>query len=125
MRPREFKQRRNGILRVEANDLGAQFTRLLLGIDQATLCFGIDSERVLSQHRKFFRLEEVLQRPGYLFLAVDLAGAEALDEILDGQIQVYNLIGLLQKRVWDGFADHNVRRLLDQIIQTLQMLDVE
>ena len=47
MRPREFKQRRNGILRVEANDLGAQFTRLLLGIDQATLCFGIDSERVL------------------------------------------------------------------------------
>ena len=67
----------------------------------------------------------MLQRPGYLFLAVDLAGAEALDEILDGQIQVYNLIGLLQKRVWDGFADHNVRRLLDQIIQTLQMLDVE
>ena len=43
MRPREFKQRRNGILRVEANDLGAQFTRLLLGIDQATVGSGTAS----------------------------------------------------------------------------------
>ena len=43
----KFKQRGDRILRAQANHFGAQLPRLLLGIHQPTLRFGIDFERIL------------------------------------------------------------------------------
>src|SRR5215470_9677125 len=67
----------------------------------------------------------MLQRPVDLLLTVDLARAQALDKILDGQIKIDDLVGLPQKRVGDGFADDDLRCLLDQVVQAFQVLHVE
>src|SRR5262249_39721844 len=65
------------------------------------------------------------QRRRYLLGGVDPARLEALEEILDGEVEVDDLIGLLEEAVGDGLADRHLGDALDEIVQTLEVLDVE
>ena len=59
--------------------------------------------------RQVLRLEEVLQRPRDLVGRVDLPRPQALLQILDGEVQVHDLVGLLEEAVGNGLA-HRRRR---------------
>ena len=70
-------------------------------------------------------LEEVLQRPGDLLGGVDLSGLQPLEQILDRQVQVDHLVGLLEEAVGDGLAHRHAGDALDQVVEALEVLDVE
>ena len=70
-------------------------------------------------------LEEVLERPGDLVGRVDLAGAQPLEQVLDGEVEVHDLVGLLEEAVGDGLADRDAGGALDQVLEALEVLDVE
>ena len=62
------------------------------------------AQRQLPQGRQVLVLEEVLQRPGDLVGGVDLPGLQPLEQILDRQVQVDDLVGLLEEAVRHGLA---------------------
>ncbi len=70
-------------------------------------------------------LEEVLERPADLVRAVDLSGAQPLLQILDGQVEVDHLVGLLQEAVGHRLADGDAGDALDDVLEALEVLDVE
>ena len=82
------------------------------------------AQRELAQVSEVLLLEEVLQRPGDLVGRVDLPGAQPLVQVLDGQVQVDDLVGLLEEAVGDRLAHRHAGRALDQVVQALQVLDV-
>ena len=67
----------------------------------------------------------MLEGPRHLLARIDLPGLQSFEQILDGEIEVDDLIGLFQKAVGDRFADLNSGIPGDQIVQALQMLNVE
>ena len=83
------------------------------------------AQRQLAQVAQVRVLEEVLQRPADLVGAVDLAGAQPFLQVLDGQIQVDDLVGLLEEAVGHGLADGDARDALDDVLEALEVLHVE
>jgi hypothetical protein len=67
----------------------------------------------------------VLECPGNLILPVHFARTEAIEEILNRQVEVYYLVGLPEEGVWYGLADSDTGRLLDKVVETLQVLHVK
>src|SRR5262249_3680419 len=70
-------------------------------------------------------LEEVLERPGDLLGRIDLAGLEPLEQILDGEIEVDDLHGLLDEAIGDRLADRDAGGVLDHVLERFEVLDVE
>src|ERR1700751_2675349 len=58
-------------------------------------------------------------------LNIDLALGQAFEELVGRKINQYNLIGILEYPIGDGFADPNASDLLDNVVEAFQMLDVE
>ena len=83
------------------------------------------AQRQLAQVVEVRVLEKVFQRPADLVGAVDLSGAQPLLQILDGQIEVDHLVGLLEEAVGHGLADGDARDALDDVLEALEVLDVE
>src|ERR1019366_1165691 len=83
------------------------------------------SERKLAQVGEILLFEEVLQGPRNAISRVDLSGAQALLQILDGKVEVDPLIRLLEKAVGDGFANLDRGDSLDEVVEAFQVLDVE
>ena len=63
----------------------------------AVQALGHLAQRQLAQGGQVVVHEEVLQRPGDLVGGVDLAALQPLQQILDRQVEVHDLIGLLRK----------------------------
>src|SRR5262249_35194071 len=60
-----------------------------------------------------------------LLRSVDLAGAQPLEQVFDGEVEVHDLVGLLEEAVGHGLADGHAGRALDQVVQALEVLHVE
>ena len=56
---------------------------------------------------------------------VDLAGPQALDQGLRGEVDQDHLVGLAEHRVGDRLADPHAGQLGDLVVQRLQVLDVD
>ena len=56
---------------------------------------------------------------------VDLALAEALEQLVGRQVHQLDLVGLLEHRVGHGLADDDAGDLRDDVVQALDVLDVE
>jgi len=84
-----------------------------------------DAQRKLAKRDEVPGAEEVL--PGLLGLRgeVDLALLEAVEKILDRQVDEVHLVGAIEHRVRDGLLDDHVRDLGDHVVQALEVLDVE
>jgi len=54
-----------------------------------------------------------------------ISGLEPLDQILGGQVDVDDLVGLGDDRVGDPFLDLDAGGRLDDVVKRFQMLDVE
>ncbi len=50
---------------------------------------------------------------------------QALEQILDGEIEVHDLVGLLEEAVGHGLAHLHAGGPLDEIVEALEVLDVE
>ncbi len=87
--------------------------------------FGHLTQGQLAQVGQVLLLEEMLQRPRYAIGLVDLAGPQPFLQILDGEVEVDHLIGLLEKAVGNGFAHDHAGNPFDQVIEAFQVLHVE
>ena len=82
-------------------------------------------ERDLAEPGQVGGGEEVLQRGVDPILGVDLAGVESLDEVLDGDIDVDDLVGLGQDAIGEALLDLDAGGPLDLVVQALEVLDVD
>ena len=69
--------------------------------------------------------EEVVEGPSGLLRHIDLALAQTLQQLIGGQVDQFNLIGLIQDGVGHGFTDEHARDLGHDIIQALQVLHID
>ena len=56
---------------------------------------------------------------------VDLAGAQALDQRLGGEVDQHHLVGLAEHGVGDRLADPGAGQLGDLVVERLEVLDVD
>jgi hypothetical protein len=56
---------------------------------------------------------------------IDLASFKTIDEIFDRQIDIDNLVGPFQDRIGNRFPNNDSSRLLHQLIEAFEMLDIE
>jgi hypothetical protein len=68
--------------------------------------------------------EEILDRLLRLVRHVDLALAEALQEIVGRQVDQLDVVGLLEHGVGHRLADHDAGDLGDDVVEALDVLDV-
>ena len=68
--------------------------------------------------------EEILDRLLRLVRHVDLALAEAFQEIVGRQVDQLDVVGLLEHRVGHRLADHDAGDLGDDVVEALDVLDV-
>ena len=92
-----------------------------LGVD----ALGGDAHGELAQGREIALAEEMLNGAGDLIADVDLAFAQALDQVLGWQVDQLDLIGELQHLVREGLADADAGDALHDVVQALEVLDVE
>ena len=83
------------------------------------------AQRQLAQRREVRVAEEVLERPGDLVLRVDLARLEPLDQVLHGEVEVHDLVGLLEEAVGHRLAHRDAGVARDELVERLEVLDVE
>ena len=50
---------------------------------------------------------------------------EAVDEVLHGQVEVHDLVGVLEEAVGDGLARDDIGDAPDQVVEALEVLDVD
>ena len=74
---------------------------------------------------RFSSLKKCSSAHGDLLRRIDLPGLEPLEQILDGQIEVHDLVGLLEEAVGDGLAHRHAGVARHQIVEALEVLDVE
>ena len=87
--------------------------------------FGGATQRQFAQSGQIAGSEEVVDGQSGLFGHIDLAFVQALDQLVRGQIDQFDLIGLGQNLIGQGFADLDAGNLLDDVVQAFQMLDVQ
>src|SRR5262245_40996945 len=66
----------------------------------------------------------MFERPGNLLCTIDLTGTQAFEQIFRREVEIHYLIRLLEKGIGDRFTDGDVSRLLDEVIEAFQVLDV-
>ncbi len=91
----------------------------------ASTSLGDLTQRDLPQREQVFDGEEVVQRRLDVLARVDLAGAEALDQRLGGEVDQHHLVGLAEHGVGDRLADAGAGQLGDLVVQRLEVLDVD
>ncbi len=79
----------------------------------------------LAQRGEVFRREEVLQGALRLVRHVDLAFAQALDEVVRGDIDELDGVGTVEHRIRHGLAHPDPGDLGDDVVQALDVLDVD
>ena len=89
-----------------------------------TNLFRSGAEGKFAQHVEIALAEEVRQRLLYLFRGVHLALAQAIAQLVDGDVDVDDLVRPPQEAVGDGFTNLRAGRARDRIVQRLQMLNV-
>ena len=83
------------------------------------------AQRELAQRGEVLRREEVLQRALRLVRHVDLAFAQALDEVVRGDVDELDGVGAVEHRVRHGLAHPDPGDLGDDVVQALDVLDVD
>ena len=58
-------------------------------------------------------------------LRVDLAGAQALLQLLGREVDEHDLVGLVEDPVGERLADAHVGQLEDRVVEALEVLDVD
>ena len=94
---------------------------LHLGVDPV----GCPAQGQFPQGNQIAFAEEVLEGAAGLLRHIDLALAQALQQIIGGQVDQFDLIGLFQDGVGHRFAHKHARDLGHDIIQTFQMLHID
>jgi hypothetical protein len=82
-------------------------------------------EGELAQRDEIALPEEVAERLLGLLGDVDLALAQSLQEVVGGEVDQLDFVGLVENRVGHRLPDHDARDLGDHVVQALEMLDVE
>ena len=82
-------------------------------------------QRQLAQSGQIARLEIVPDRPLGLLRDIDLALAQSLDQVVGGEIDDFDVVGLLENAVRHGFAHPDAGDPGDDVVQAFDMLDVE
>ena len=83
------------------------------------------AQRQLAQRRQIAAAEEMQHRPPRLVAQIDLALAQAPDQIVGRQIDQLDLVGHRQHVVGQGLPHPDAGDALDDVVQAFQMLDVE
>ncbi len=86
---------------------------------------GGPAQRQLAQGDQVALAEEAVDRPRRLLGHVDLALAQALEQLLGRQVDQLDLVGVLEERVGHGLAHGDAGDLLDDVVEALEVLDVE
>ena len=82
------------------------------------------AQRQLAERREVALAKEVRERLLDLLRAVDLAGPQPAAQLLDGHVDVDDLVGAIEERVRHRLADAHAGRLGDRVVERLQVLDV-
>ena len=99
----------------------ARAPRLHVGVD----ALGRLAQRELAQRDQVALPEEVLDGALGLRGQVDLALAQALEQLVGRQIDELDLVGRVEHRVGHGLAHDDAGDLRDDVVQALDVLDVE
>ena len=82
-------------------------------------------QRQFAQLQQVVLREEVAERRGDLVGPVDLSGLQPRDQFVGREVDVHHFVGHRQHAVRDPLADLDARDLLDDLVQTLDVLDVD
>ena len=83
------------------------------------------AQRELAQRHQVALAEEVARRALDLLGKVHLAGLEAGEQIVGGNVDQYHFVGIVEERVRNGFPDRDAGNSADDVVQALEMLDIE
>ncbi len=83
------------------------------------------AQRELAQRHQVALAEEVARRALDLLGNVHLAGLEAGEQIVGGDVDQHHLVGIVEERVRNGFPDRDAGDAADDVVQAFEMLDVE
>ena len=79
----------------------------------------------LAQRRQVLDPEEVVEGGLDVLAGVDLAGAQARDQRLGGEVDQHDLVGRAEHRVGHRLAHRDPGQLGDPVVERLQVLDVD
>ena len=82
------------------------------------------AQRDLPQRHEILLAEEALDRGRHFIGNVDLASTEPCDQVVGRQIDQLDVVGLVENLVGQGLALPDAGRLVDEIVQALEVLDV-
>ena len=103
-------------------------------VDRLVRAIGLDvvldavrgaAQRELAQRHQVALAEEVARRALDLLGKVHLAGLEAGEQIVGGNVDQHHLVGIVEERVRNGFPDRDAGDAADDVVQAFEMLDVE
>ena len=83
------------------------------------------AQRELAQRDEVALAEEVLDGARRLLRDVDLALVQALEQLVDGQVDDAHLVRLVEDRVGHRLADDDAGDLRDHVVEALEVLHVE
>ncbi len=83
------------------------------------------AQRELAQRAELVGPEEVLERDRGAFLRIDLAGPQALLQLLRRQVDEHDLVGLVEDPVGERLAHADLGELEDRVVEALEVLDVD
>ena len=86
---------------------------------------GRPAQREFAQRHQVRLAEKAFDRRADLVGDVDLALLQALQQIIRGQVDQLDLVGLVEHVVRDRLALADARNLRDQVIEAFEVLDVE
>ena len=86
---------------------------------------GRAAQRELAQRHQVALAEEVARCALDLFGKIDLAGLEPRQQLVGRDVDQNDIVGVVEKRVGDGFPYADAGDAADDVVQALQMLDVE
>ncbi len=85
---------------------------------------GGTAQRQLAQGDEVALAKEVLDGPLGLAADIDFSLIEPLTQIVGGQVHQHHIVGGVEKRIRDGFANLHAGDAADDIVQALEVLDV-
>ena len=92
-----------------------------LGLD----LLGDLAQRDLAQRREVLDAEEAVERRLDALGLVDLAGPQAVEQRLGGEVDEHDLVGAAEHRVGDRLAHAHAAELGDLVVERLEVLDVD
>ncbi len=96
-----------------------------IGLDVVLDAVRRAAQRELAQCHQVALAEEVARRALDLLGKVHLAGLQAGEQIVGGNVDQYHLVGIVEERVRNGFPDRDAGNSADDVVQALEMLDIE